>query len=91
MSDRGLGGSAYMIAFDPVKAPDANNKQLGQFDSGQAADTNFITGGSAEIAAGAIFANYLSFNGQLGTLENHLPRVFSAAQVDLITILAKKA
>ena len=85
MSDRGSAGCAYMIAYDPAKPPVVTSFQLGQFtDPGQAADDNFIVGGSPEIAAGAIFANYLAFNGKSHLIENYLPRVFTSAELDMI-------
>lgn len=84
-SDRGTAGSAYMICYDPAGAHKVKSSQLGNFTSGQVADDTFITGSSAEIAAGAIFVNYLSFNGKLSLVENYLPRVFTSVEVDLVT------
>lgn len=85
-SDRGSAGAAYMIGFDPKGAHDVKSFQLGHFTSGQAADDLFITGGDAEKAAGAMFANYLAFNGMLGSFESLLPRVFSSAELDIVTM-----
>lgn len=84
-SDRGTAGSAYMICYDPAGPHKVKSSQLGNFTSGQVADDAFITGGSAEMAAGAMFANYLSFNGKLGMIETYLPRVFTSVEVDLVT------
>lgn len=85
MSDRGTAGSAYMLTYDPAAAHKVKSSQLGNFTSGQVADDTFLTGGSSEIASGAIFVNYLSFNGKLALVENYLPRVFTSVEVDLIT------
>lgn len=85
VSDRGTAGSAYMISYDPNGAHSVKAFQVGQFTSGQVADDNFITGGSAELAAGGMFANYLAFNGQIGLFESLLPRIFTAEQLDLVT------
>ncbi len=84
-SDRGTAGAAYMICYDPLAPHVVKSSQLGHFTSGQAADDTFITGGSAEIAAGAMFVNYLSFNGKLNLVENYLPRVFTSVEIDMIT------
>lgn len=85
MSDRGTAGSSYMISYDPAGAHQIKSSQLGYFTSGQAVDDTFLTGASAELAAGAMFANYLAFNGKLGAIETYLPRVFSSTDLDLIT------
>lgn len=94
-SDRGTGGAAYLIGFDPAGAhptpsrPGSNTPytQLGHFTSGdgQAADDNFLIGGNVELAAGAMFVNYLLFNGiKKSDIDLYLPRVFSPDQIDLI-------
>jgi len=80
-ADRGLGGVAYMMAFDPSSTPKASASQLGQFTTGQAADDTFISGSSPELAAASIFANYLSFNNQLANLDVVMPRAFTPDQV----------
>lgn len=84
-SDRGTAGAAYMICYDPAGPHSVKSSQLGNFTAGQAVDDTFLTGGSAELAAGAMFANYLSFNGKLGLVETFLPRVFTSVEIDLIT------
>jgi hypothetical protein len=86
-SDRGSAGCAYMLAYNPLLAPTAKSFQLGHYTSGQAADDTFLIGGSPEMAAGAIFANYMSFNGKSALIENILPRVFSSTDIDLVTVL----
>ncbi len=84
VSDRGSAGSAYMMGFDPVQQPITSGSSMGYFTAGQAADESFITGGSAELAAAGIFANYLSFSGRLQLLEPTLPRVFTVEQLETI-------
>jgi hypothetical protein len=86
VSDRGTGGSSYMIGFDPLGAHTVKSFQVGQFTSGQVADDTFVTGGSAEIAGGGMFANYLAFNAKLGQIETYLPRVFTSDQLDKIAM-----
>lgn len=83
-SDRGTGGSAYMIGYDPTGAHTVKSFQVGRFTAGQVADSTFITGGSPEVAGGAMFANYLAFNGKVGLVESYLPRVFTTAQIDQV-------
>ncbi len=84
-SDRGVASGGYMLSYDPVGPHIIKGQQLGHFTSGQAADDTFLTGGSAELAAGGYFANYLGFNGKINLLETFLPRVFTTAEADLIT------
>lgn len=88
-SDRGSAGAAYMLAYDPSNAPISSSGQLGHFNQAQAADENFITGGSPELASAAIFANYLSFNNRMDLLEQVIPRTFSSDQLKLITKISK--
>ena len=82
-SDRGIAGASYMLGYDPIPHI-MKSSQLGAFTNGQAADTTFMTGGSAEVNAGAVFANYMSFNGKLNLFEQFLPRVFSIAELDSV-------
>lgn len=88
MSDRGVAGMAYMVTYDPVGPHATKSFQLGHYVDGQAADDTFLTGGSAELAAGGMFANYLSFNGKSGLFESLLPRVLTDPEKDLVTIIA---
>jgi hypothetical protein len=95
-SDRGAGGSAYMLAFDPSGSTKVRDWvvgkpefQLGHFTKDQVADETFITGGNPEIAGGGMFINYLAFNGQVGTIDRYLPRVFSATDIDKIVMFNK--
>lgn len=84
-SDRGEAGIAYILVFDPTGRPKTSGFQIGQFTSGQAADDKFITGGSAEMAASAVFANYLKLNNKLNLLGNFIGNnTFSTAQLDQI-------
>lgn len=84
VSDRGSAGSAYMIGYDPAGAHQVKASQLGHFTSGQAVDDTFLIGDSAELAAAAMFVNYLAFNGKLNLVESLLPRVFTTADIDLV-------
>ncbi len=84
-SDRGSAGSTYMISYDPAGAHAIKSNQLGFFNNGQAADETFITGGSAELTAAAMFANYAAFNNKLNLFETWLPRIFTTAELDIVT------
>lgn len=84
-SDRGAAGASYMIGYDPAGAHVMKSDQLGYVNSGQAADETFLTGGSAELTAAAMFVNYLAYNGKLSAVESYLPRVFTTADIDLVT------
>lgn len=87
MSDRGTSGVMYMIAYDPSLTPMTKGTQLGNFTDGQVADDSTLTGGVAEKAAAAIFANYLSFNGKLGLFESIAPRYFSPEELEKIRMI----
>ena len=89
-SDRGEAGMSYMLAFDPsaTARPATSGSQIGHFTNGQIADTSFITGSSAKMAAAATFVNYLHFNKKAtaaALVDQILPTgVFSAAQLNQI-------
>lgn len=80
-SDRGTAGAIYMIVYDPSQAPQTSDFQLGHFTTGQAADRSFISSGTVEMAAASVFANYLSFSGQISEFEKILPRTLSPEQM----------
>jgi hypothetical protein len=69
VSDRGVAGTQYMLAYHPNGRPALSSNQIGGFNSGQAADPNFATGNSPDLAAQAVFANYASWNGKVDFLE----------------------
>ena len=71
MSDRGIAGMQYILAFHPDRRPAASGSQIGGFNAGQAADGKFPTGTSAELAAQAVFANYATWNGRMDFLEQY--------------------
>ncbi len=90
-SDRGTAGMAYMMAYDPSGSVNASSFQLGHFLPGrdqQGVDQSFITGGTPELAAAGMFANYLSFSGQLGLIDRVIPRVISAGDLDRVVKIA---
>ncbi len=83
-SDRGIAGASYILYYDPAGRRPTSNNQIGYFTSGQAADDQFITGASPEIAAVAVFANYLKLNNKMNLFapivgrtmnESDLPKV----------------
>ncbi len=83
-SDRGTGGVIYMIAYDPMGRVRASDFQLGHFTEGQAADRDFVTAGTVERGIAGVFANYLSFAGQLGRFESVLPRILGPGDLDQV-------
>lgn len=87
-SDRGTAGMIYMMGYNPVACPQTKGFQLGRFTTGQAADDQFLTGNQPELAAAAMFANYLSFNGKMPLLEQVIPRVFTASDLDQILMFS---
>lgn len=71
VSDRGIAGMQYIIAYHPNGRPVATGQQIGGFNEGQAADGKFPTSTSAELAAQAVFANYAAWNGRVDFLEQY--------------------
>lgn len=89
MSDRGIAGMQYMLAFHPTARPATSGFQIGGFNNGQAADGKFPTGTSAELAAQAVFANYAAWNGKVDFLEQY--RVLGDATLRSQAIKLQKA
>ena len=71
VSDRGIAGVQYMIAYDPAKRPETSGSHIGGFNEGQAADGKFPTASNVELASQAVFANYAAMNGQMAFLEQN--------------------
>ncbi len=71
-SDRGGGGSAMIFAYHPTRRPTTNGFQIGHFTEGQQANDRHFVGGSAQVAAAAVFANYLSLSGRLDLFDSRL-------------------
>jgi hypothetical protein len=71
-SDRGGGGSALMFAYHPTGRPVTSAFQLGHFTEGQQANDRHFVGGSPQVAAAAVFANYLSLSGRLNLFDTRL-------------------
>jgi hypothetical protein len=85
MGDRGIAGAGYMMSYDPLGAHAIKSGQVGHYTAGQGSDDKFLTGANVELAAAAMFANYMAFNGKLSSVETILPRIFSTEQLDLVT------
>lgn len=65
-SDRGSAGLALMIMYSPTGRPATTAAQIGQYTAGQVADDTHVIGSNPELAAQAVFANYLQFNKKIG-------------------------
>ncbi len=89
VSDRGIAGVQYMIAFHPSGRPAVSGTQIGGFNAGQAADGSFPTGNSPELAAQAVFANYAAWNGRMDFVEAN--RILGDANVRGQAIKLQKA
>lgn len=87
-SDRGGGGSALIFAYHPSGRPVTTNFQLGHFTEGQQANDKHFVGGSAQVAAAAVFANYLSLSGRLDLFDTS---ILSGAQLDEAVKIFKPA
>ncbi len=87
--DSGSRGCSAFIAFDPSKAPTMSGSSIGNFTTGQVADTSFLTGGSAEISGAAILLNWAKFSGDMNAGLKALPsNTFSTAQLAQIIKVA---
>lgn len=82
VSDRGSAGASYIFIYDPTKRPELLSNQLGSFTSGQSADDQFLIGNSPDLAAQAVFANYLQFNKKINLFSN-VVRGFGLDTADL--------
>ena len=69
-SDRGGAGSALIFMYSPAGRPVTSGMQIGQYTAGQVADPASIIGSSPEVAAQAVFANYLQFNKKLNLFSS---------------------
>lgn len=89
-SDRGAAGCMYMLAFNPTARPATTAPaghqqfQLGHFTQGQQADSGFFSGGSAEIAAASVFANYMKLNNKMAVFESLAGGQVPKDKLDLI-------
>jgi hypothetical protein len=85
--DRGGGGAAFMIAYDPNGRPNVKpgfaGNQLGSMSEAQAADEAEPTGvgGSVTRAASAVFRNYLEF-GKSGAIFDKIIAAGTSASFD---------
>ncbi|MEK6772310.1 MAG: hypothetical protein AABY64_00085 [Bdellovibrionota bacterium] len=96
-TDRGDAGAVFMIAYDPTMTTQTSDSQLGHMKNNpdaEAADDTFLVGGSVEVGAAAVFANYLSFNGMLGKFSAmaETARIFEGSNLDkVVKIHGRKA
>jgi hypothetical protein len=88
-ADRGDAGAVYMIAYDPTGTVESTDSQLGHMKNSpdaEAVDESFLVGGSPEVGAAAVFANYLAFNGMINKFSSipETGRIFDTDQLDKI-------
>jgi hypothetical protein len=72
-SDRGSAGSALIFMYSPAGRPATSGQQIGQYTTGQVADGSAPTGANPEVAAQAVFANYLAFNKRTDLFASIVP------------------
>jgi hypothetical protein len=70
VSDFGLAGASYIFCYLPSGRPQTSSFQIGHFTDSQAADDKFIIGNSPQLAAQAVFANYLKLNNQMAMFQS---------------------
>jgi hypothetical protein len=86
--DRGSNGVSYVLYYNPAGRPATSDYQIGQFNNNQAADTTFITGGSPELAAAAVFANWCAANKRNDLFDRVAGRIFDANQLAKVIKIA---
>lgn len=74
-SDRGIANASYILYYDPSGRKQTSGHNIGFYNDAQASDENFVTGGSIERAAAAVFANYLELNNKLHLFPDLAGRV----------------
>lgn len=72
-SDRGSAGMIYTFLFHPTARPLTTDFQVGHYTSGQSADTDFIIGGSPELATQAVFLNWLKMSNRMDLYRQIVP------------------
>lgn len=88
-SDRGAAGLMYILYYDPAGRPATSGFQIGQFTDGQAADDKFVTGNNPELAAQAVFLNWLKANKRLDLYNSIVTRGgLSTADINLVVKVA---
>lgn len=82
-SDRGSAGMTYLFMYHPTARPVTTDFQVGHYTNGQSADTSFISGGSPELTAQAVFLNWLKLNNRMDLYTQVVPtgRAMDAAGV----------
>lgn len=80
VSDFGPASCVYGLYFDPAGRMVTSGNQIGGYTQGQIADSSFYTGGSPELTAMAIFANYMQLSGMKSTFESIVGNRFDMAQ-----------
>jgi hypothetical protein len=84
VSDRGDAGSAMIFMYRPPAAGGriaTSGYQIGSYTNGQVADASNAVGASPEVAAQAVFANYLKMNGKMELFDRVIPRGTLDAQL----------
>lgn len=83
-SDRGLAGVSFLLYYNPAGRAATKGFQIGYFEKEQAASDQFITGGSPETAAVAMFANYLAISKRLDLFNSIAGRTFGGSDFEKI-------
>lgn len=88
MTDGGNRGMMYIFAYDPAGRPAMKGHQVGNFTAGQVVNERTTVGGSPELASAAVFANYLSFAGNLPMFEQIVGRgALNPSQLDEVSLI----
>lgn len=85
--DRGECGAAYMLYHDPKGRPAFKDHQLGQFTNAQVVDETTAVGARPDVAATAVFANWLKANGRLDLLPSIAGRVLNGVNTESLLVL----
>lgn len=82
--DRGTANVAYMIVFDPAGRRPTSGFQIGNYTKDQVSDDTTVVGSNPEVAAAAIFANWLKLNNRMDLFTTVAGRTISATDLDKV-------
>jgi hypothetical protein len=86
--DRGTAGMAYILFYSPAGRPATSGFQIGNYTTAQVVDDKTIVGGNPEVAAAAVFANYLAANKMAGSFGDIAGRIISITDLDKVLKIA---
>lgn len=84
--DSGDRSVQLVFAYNPTTAQQAKSSQIGGFTTGQAANTSFVSGWNADKVGAAVFANWAVLSNQTGLIQQVIPNVLSADDMNKLIV-----